>query len=82
MIDKVKYEIHKSSGTLERYRGNLVAAELNKRGYDINYQIAIGFDKDTKPVEYAAYQRVRAECKDIVDGWFAEMEININNHGA
>lgn len=74
MIDKVKYQIHKASGTLEKYRGQLIADELNHRGYDINYQIAIGFDKDIKPEEYNAYQSIRAECKALVDGWFAEME--------
>ena len=74
MIDRVKYEIHKASGTLERYRGLLIAEELNALGYDINYQIAIGFDKDTKPEEYNAYQAIRAQCKARVDGWFAEME--------
>ena len=74
MIDRVKYEIHKASGTLERYRGMLVADELNHEGYDINYQIAIGFDKDTKPEEYNTYQAIRARCKVRVDGWFAEME--------
>ena len=73
-VDKVKYQIHKASGTLERYRGSLIANELYSRGYDINYQIAIGFDKDTKPEEYAHYQSVRAECKALVDKRFAEIE--------
>ena len=74
-IDKVKYQIHKASGTLERYRGQLIANELSHRGYDINYQIAIGFDKDLKPEEYARYQNVRTEVKAQVDAQFAEMEL-------
>jgi hypothetical protein len=73
-LSEIAYKSHKASGTLERYRGSLIANELRNRGYDINYQIAIGFDKDTKPEKYAHFQSVRAECTALVDKRFAEME--------
>ncbi len=72
-INKPAYKSHKKSGTLERYRGNLIGALIHQR-YDINDQIAIAMDKDDKPTEFAEYQAYRAECKATVDKWFAEME--------
>ena len=73
MIDRVKYEIHKASGTLERYRASLIEREIGKR-YSLGAEIALTNDKNIKLEEYAAYQAYRAECKERVDGWFAEME--------
>lgn len=77
-VDKIAYQTYKASGKLERYRGQLIANELNYRGYDINYQIAIGFDKEEKPEEYAAYQAVRAEVKEYIDVLFEQMERSIH----
>ena len=77
MIDRVKYEIHKASGTLDRYRASLIEREIGKR-YSLGAEIALTNDKDTKPKEYAEYQAYRAECKARVDGWFAEMEKQLN----
>lgn len=73
-FNKADYEMHKASGTLERYRGVLVASELNHRGFDLNYQIAIGFDQYIKPEEHAAYQSIRAEVKRKVDDIFTAYE--------
>lgn len=73
-IDKAKYELHKAAGTLKKYRGTLIAAELEHRGYDINDQIAIGFDEETKPEEYARYQEVREEVKAYIDAQIADLE--------
>ena len=73
MIDKVKYEIHKASGTLDKYRASLIEREIGKR-YSLGAEMALTNDKDIKPKEYAEYQIYRAECKALVDGWLAEME--------
>jgi hypothetical protein len=73
-VDKAKYEIHKAAGTLDRYRGILIASELDHRGYDINYQIAITMDRDTKPEEYARYQEIREEVKAYIDAQIAEID--------
>ena len=73
MIDKVKYEIHKASGTLKPYRASLIEAEIGKR-YTIGAEIALTNDKTTKPTEYAEYQAYRAECKALVDKEMAELE--------
>lgn len=73
-IDKVKYQIHKASGTLKRYRASLIEALMAKK-YTPGAEIALTNDKDIKPEEYAEYQAYRAECKATVDKWFAEMEM-------
>ena len=76
MIDKVKYEIHKASGTLKQYRASLIEAEIGKR-YTIGAEIALTNDKDIKPTEYAEYQAYRAECKAKVDEELEKLEAQI-----
>lgn len=73
-FNKADYEMHKASGTLDRYRGVLVGSELDHLGFDFNYQIGIGFDQDTKPEEYAAFQSIRAKVKRKVDDIFTAYE--------
>lgn len=72
-IDKVKYQIHKASGTLERYKSDLVGALIGQR-YTINDQIGLLRQKDTKPEEHEAFNAFANECVATVNGWFAEME--------
>jgi ribosomal protein S13 len=72
-INKIAYETHKASGTLDRYRASLIEALIAKK-YSIGAEIALTNDKNIKLEEYAVYQAYRAECKDRVDGWFDEME--------
>lgn len=72
-IDKVKYQIHKASGTLERYKGDLVGALISQK-YSINDQISLIRQQDTKANEYAAFNAFANECVATVNGWFAEME--------
>ena len=74
-IDKVKYQIHKASGTLERYKSDLVGALIWQR-YNINDQIGLLRQKDTKPEEHAKFDAFANECVATVNGWFAEMEAN------
>ena len=73
IVDKVKYQIHKASGTLKQYRASLIEREIAKR-YTLGAEIALTNDKDIKPTEYAEYQAYRAECKDLVDKEMAELE--------
>ena len=73
MIDKVKYEIHKASGTLDKYKSDLVGALISKR-YSINDQIGLLRQQLTKPEEYAAFDQYANECIATVNKWFAEME--------
>lgn len=73
MIDKVKYQIHKASGTLERYKSDLVGALIGQR-YNINDQIGLLRQQDTKPDEFAAFNTFANECVATVNEWFAEME--------
>lgn len=74
-IDKVKYQIHKASGTLERYKGDLVGALISQK-YSINDQISLLRQKDTKPEEHAIFNAFANECVAIVNSWFEEMEAN------
>lgn len=76
-IDKEKYQIHKASGTLERYKGDLVGALISQR-YSINDQIGLIRQQVTKSEEYAEFNRYANECVATVNGWFAEMEKQFN----
>lgn len=72
-IDKVKYQIHKASGTLEKYKSDLVGALIGQR-YSINDQIGLLRQQDTKADEYAAFNAFANECVAKVNAWFDEME--------
>lgn len=74
-IDKDKYKTHKASGTLERYKSDLVGALIWQR-YNINDQIGLIRQQVTKSEEYAEFNRYANECVAIVNGWFEEMEAN------
>lgn len=73
-IDLIKYKIHKASGTLHRYRSDLIAARLKNKGYYLNDQVAILMDRDKKPDEFEAYQAVRARIKAELDKEFEALE--------
>ena len=76
-MDKAKYLLAKANGLLEELRGDEIDKRLRKRGYTHSKQIAIAFDKDTKPDEYEAYQALRAEVKAEVDADMAELEAQL-----
>lgn len=80
-IDKVKYQIHKASGTLERYKGELVGALISKK-YSINDQIGLLRQQYTKFEEFNAFNEFANDCVATVNGWFANMEIELSTHGA
>lgn len=63
---------------LKRYRHKAIAAEISRK-HDMDAQIAIGFNKDICPEEYAAYQAFRAECKVKVDANMTKLEKEITN---
>ena len=64
----------KMNGVLDRVRGDEIDARLKQRGYPRSAQIALLFDKDTKPEEVEAYQKIRAEVKAEVDAEIAALE--------
>lgn len=72
-IDKVKYQIHKASGTLERYKSHLVGALIGQK-YDINDQIGLLRQQYTKPEEFVAFNEFANDCVATVNKWFAEIE--------
>lgn len=72
-IDKIAYQSHKASGTLERYKGDLVGALIKQR-YTINDQFGLLRQQYSKPIEFAEFNNYANECVATVNGWFAEME--------
>ena len=80
-IDKVKYEIHKASGTLERYKSDLVGALIGQR-YTINDQIGLLRQQYLKFEEYQKFNEFANECVKTVNGWFEEIEKELQNHSA
>lgn len=76
-MDKIKYLLAKENGLLEEFRGDAIDKRLRNRGYNHSRQIAIAFDKDTKPDEYEAYQALRVEVKAEVDAEMAELEAQL-----
>ena len=72
-IDKIAYQTHKASGTLEQYKSYRVGALISQQ-YDINDQIGLLRQKDTKSEKYAAFNSFADECVALVNTWFIEME--------
>lgn len=77
-INKAKYQIHKASGTLERYKGDLVGVLIGKK-YSINDQIGLIRQQDTKADEYNAFNAYANECVAKVNAMFADMERVLND---
>ena len=76
IVDRVKYLIHKESGTLDRFRGDLVGQLLGRK-YTLNDQIALLRQKDDKPDEYAKFTAYADSCVDAVDEAFAKIEATL-----
>lgn len=51
---------------LKAFRRRLISKEINAK-YDSNAQIAILFNAESEPHEYATYQAFRIECKARAD---------------
>lgn len=60
------------NGKIEAYRGRAIEREIGTK-FSQGAQLAILFNKDTCPQEYANYQSFRVECKAKVDQKIAEM---------
>jgi hypothetical protein len=74
-IDKVKYQIHKASGTLDRYKGDLVGALIGQK-YTPNDQSALlrYAIQGLKLEKFQEFNTFANECVATVNEWFAEME--------
>ena len=78
-IEKWKYEDHKASGTLERYKGDLVGALIGQK-YSPNDQSAL-FRYAIQGLKLEKFQEFNTfanECVATVNGWFEEMEKQLN----
>ena len=78
-IDKVKYEIHKASGTLDRYKSDLVGALIGQK-YNPNDQTALlrYAIQGLKLEKFQEFNAFANECVATVNGWFEEMEKQLN----
>jgi hypothetical protein len=76
-INKISYITHKTSGTLEEYRGQLVGKLIRKK-YLLNDELAIQRKRDTRPDEFNAYNLYADECVAAVDKAFEDMEISLS----
>ena len=65
-MEKIKWEMAKKNGLAERYRGDEISKRIADK-YNVNDQLALLMDKDSKPDEWNAYQDFRAKVKDEVD---------------
>ena len=70
-MDKRKWELAKKNGLERQYRADEIAKGVGVE-YSINDQIALLFDKDTKPDEVATYQQKRAKVKEEIDAKIGE----------
>ena len=77
-MTRTQYETHKASGTLHILRGEEISSKI-RECYPLSAQVAILFDKDTKPDKYAAYQAFRADVKAQVDAEMSAMEADYEN---
>lgn len=61
---------------LKAFRDRLIAKEINAT-YDRDAQLAILFNKDTKPYEYATHQAFRVSCETKADKRMAELKAEL-----
>ena len=61
---------------LKAFRDRLIAKEINAT-YDRDAQLAILFNKDEEPYEYATYQAFRVSCKANADTVMANLKIKL-----
>ena len=73
---KTKYLLAKKNGQVERFRGDEISKEISKT-VPLSTQIAILMDKDTEPQQFAQYQLVRTNAKQIVDEKIAAIEAEL-----
>ena len=66
----------KGESGLDALRSKKIEAMIAKK-HSIGEQIAILYNKETCPDEYAAYQAFRAECKSKVDAIMAAFRVEL-----
>lgn len=77
-VERVEYASAYDRGecALKLYRNKEIEREIGRK-YSEGAQIAILYNKDSDPDEYAAYQIFRAECKAKVDLHIAELHAEL-----
>ena len=76
-IDPVKYQVHRASGTLDKYKSDLVG-ELVGRVYTPNDETALLRQKEKKPAKFAEYDAYADACVEAVNAEFARLEAEVS----
>ena len=74
---KLDYARAYNNGTLASFRDRMIEREIGKT-YTVGAQIAILYNKDTIPEEYATYQAYRESCKAKVDAEIATLKAELD----
>lgn len=74
-VDKPAYESHRASGTLDKYKSDLVGALIAKE-YNINDQIALlrYALQGLKLEKLQKFNSYANQCVATVNGWFEAIE--------
>lgn len=80
MTFKSRYLLAKKNGerAAKLCRGDEISKRISKK-YPISEQMAIGFNKEEEPEEYAAYQEYRKKIKTEVDAEIALFDETAKN---
>lgn len=76
-VDPVQYKIHRASGTLDRFKSDLVGDLIGKR-YTLYDEIALSRQKEEKPEKYAVYDAYADACVEAVNAEFARLEAEVS----
>lgn len=72
-VDPIQYKIHRASGTLDKFKSDLVGGLVGKR-YTLYDEIALIRQKEDKPEKYAIYDAYADACVNAVNAEFARLE--------
>lgn len=78
LLPKLQYAraYAKGESGLDAFRSKKIESMIAEK-HSIGEQIAILYNKETCPDEYAAYQAFRAECKSKVDASMADLRVEL-----
>lgn len=75
-VDPIQYKIHRASGTLDKFKSDLVVDLIGIR-YTLYDEIALIRQKEDKPKKYAEYDAYADACVNAVNAEFARLEAEV-----
>ena len=74
-IDKVKYDIHKASGTLDKYKSDLVGALIGQKYTPNDEKALLRYAlQGLKLEKFQEFNTFANECVATVNSWFDEID--------